>query len=232
MRLAALTSLLLLTSAAAPDVERRYMVTSFERVRVNGPFEIEIITGTNSASAKGMADAIERLSLRVSGNTLVINSGTPAWGRRAQDAPEALRIRIAAPVLKGLSASGGAQIRVAEMRAARVDLALEGSSAIDVAGIRADELHAAHNGTGTLKLAGSAVTARVRGTLAGTVDASAFMANDAILLWESRAPLTIGVRYTAQITASGLGPVTILGKPFCSIRGAAPVTCAGTIQRR
>lgn len=232
MRTAALASLFLLTSAAAPDDERRYMVTGFDRVRVNGPFEVEIVPGSNGASAKGEPGMLDHLSVRVTGSTLVINSGTSGWEERTRDAPEATRIRVTAPLLRGLTANGGAQIRVTEMRAARIDLALEGTGSIDVAGIRADELFAAHNGTGTLKLSGAAGQVRVRGAVGGTVDASAFTANDAILLWESRGPLTIGVRYTAQITASGQGGVTILGKPFCTIRGTSPVTCEGTVQRR
>jgi hypothetical protein len=135
-------------------------------------------------------------------------------------------------LLRGISANGGAEIHVAEMRSARVDIALEGTGSIQIASIKADELYAGHNGMGMLKLTGSAGRVRIRGAVGGTVDASAFTADDAILLWDSRAPITIGVRYTAQISANGQGPVTILGKPNCTIRGTAPVTCEGTVQRR
>ncbi len=232
MRCLALASLLSLTAAAVPDSARRYMVTGFDRIRANGPFEIEVVPGTNSASATGDAAALDRLSVRVQGNTLVVNSGTGAFAPRTRGAARATKIRIAAPMLRGVSTNGGAQIHVTEMRAARVDLALDGAGSLDIAGIRADELYVAHNGMGLLKLAGNAINVRVRGSVAGTVDGAGFTANDATLLWDSRGPLTMGVRYTAQITANGLGPVTIIGKPFCAIRGTAPVTCEGNVQRR
>ncbi|RYD91551.1 MAG: hypothetical protein EOP61_27365 [Sphingomonadales bacterium] len=232
MRMAALFSLFLLTSAAAPDGDRRYMVTGFDRVRVNGPFEVEIVPGSNGATAQGEPLALDGLSLKVSGSTLVVNSGATGFARRKDDKPQATRIRITAPLLRSVSANGGAQIRVAEMRSARVDLALEGTGSMDVAGIRADEVFVGHNGMGTLKLAGTSGLLRVRGAVAATVDGSGFIAKDAILLWESMGALTIGVRYTAQISANGQGPVTILGKPECTIRGTAPVTCEGNVQRR
>lgn len=232
MRCLALVSLLALTAASAADDARSYMVTGFDRIRVNGPFEVEIMSGGNTASATGEPAALDRLSVRVQGSTLVVNSGTVGFERRSGDAPRATRIRIAAPLLRAVSANGGAQVRVAEMRAARVDLAIEGTGSLDVSGIRADQLFVAHNGMGTLSLAGTAASLRIRGAVAGTVDAAGLLANDATLLWESRGALTVGVRYTAQITANGQGPVTIIGKPFCTIRGTAPVVCEGTVQRR
>ncbi|RYY47601.1 MAG: hypothetical protein EOP59_00845 [Sphingomonadales bacterium] len=232
MRIAVLASLPLLAAASTPDDSRRYMVTGFDRVRIDGPFEVEIVTGSNGASAEGAPAALDRLVVRVQGNTLVVNSGAIGWERRTGDVPQATKVRIAAPLLRGISARGGAQVRVAQMRAARVDVALEGTGSLDVAEIRADEFSAWHNGMGALMLAGTAVRARVNGAVAGTTDARGFIADDASLMWDSSGALTIGVRYTAQISARGLGPVTVLGKPFCTIRGTAPVTCEGKVERR
>lgn len=232
MRCLTLVSLLALTAAAVPGDDRAYMVTGFDRVRINGPFQVEIVPGTNAASATGEPAALDRLSVRVQGNTLVINSGATGFDRRIHDDPQTTRIRIAAPMLRGVTTKGGAQIHVAEMRAARVDLAVEGAGSLDIAGIRADELYVAHLGTGVLKFAGTAASARIQGALSGTIDASGFTANDATMLWGSQGPLTIGVRYTAQITANGQGSVAIIGKPHCTIRGTATVTCGGTVERR
>lgn len=232
MRMAALLPLILLTAAAVPDDSRSYMVTGFDRVRVDGPFQVEIVPGSNGASAEGDPAALDRLSVRVSGSTLIVNSGTAGFQRRMGDAPEATRIRISAPSLRGLTSNGGARIHVAEMRAARIEIGLQGNGAIDIAGIRADNLTATHFGMGLLKLGGTARQVRVQGALSGTVDATGLVADDANLLWQSTGALTIGVRYTAQISGPGPGPIAILGKPLCTIRTPAPVTCEGTIERR
>ena len=117
------------------------------------------------------------------------------------------------------------------MQAARVDLALRGTGSLDVAGIRADELYVTHIGLGAMKLGGAAKTVRAQGALTASIDAANLLADEATLLWQSQNALTIGVRYTAQISASGQGAVMILGKPFCKIRGSAPVTCEGIVER-
>lgn len=232
MRALALASLLCLTAAGAPGDARRYMVTGFDRVRINGPFEVEIVPGNGGASAEGDPAALDRLSLQVQGSTLIVNSGASGFAARKHDTPRTTRIRIATPLLRGIVANGGAAIHVSNMRAPRIDLSLEGTGSLDVAAIRADELFVAHNGMGMLKLSGTATSLRIRGAVGGTVDGSGLLANDATLLWESYGPLVIGVRYTAQVTASGHGSVTILGNPECKVRGTATISCAGEVIRR
>ena len=69
MRLAAL-AFLLLTAASAPDDARRYMVTGFDRIRVNGPFAVEVVPGSPTASAEGDPLTLDRLSVRVEGSTM------------------------------------------------------------------------------------------------------------------------------------------------------------------
>lgn len=232
MRILALASLLSLTAASAPDDARRFMVTGFDRIQVNGPFEVEIVTGASAASAEGDPAALDRLAVRVASGTLILGTRTAGLRPQAGDEPLIARVRIATPALRGLIVQGGAQVRVAEMRASRVDLSLDGAGSLAVAALRADEFHAGNFGMGMMTLAGTVGRARIQGALTAAVDATGLTANDATLSWASAGALTIAVRYTAQITASGAGPVAIIGKPYCTIRGTAPVTCEGRVDRR
>lgn len=224
MRIAALALMLLLVSASAPD-ERTYMVTGFDRVRVEGPFTVEIVTGAPRATAAGAPLALDRLGIRVEGSTLVINAGTIGWetGNRARI--EAPRITISVPALRGVAINGGARVRIAEMKGARVDLSLNGGGEILVGNIRADALGALLTGGGGLSLSGTAGQVRVRSYGAGSVDAGGLTANDAVLISESSGEMRMAVRYTARVMALGSGRVSVSGQPECKVSGTGPVEC-------
>lgn len=228
MRSLLLAPLLLLT-AAAPAQERGFMVGSFERLRVDGPFEVEVVTGPPRAVATGDRVALDQVTVRVNGDTLVVSAGPLAWaGRRGTTLP---RLRVSVPALRGATLNGGARVRVAEMRGGRVELMLAGAGSLDVGGIKADDLIVSLTGTGVITLAGTAARVRMRNYGAGSIDAAALTAGDANLTSESAGTIRIDARYTARATALGSGGISITGKPECILRGPGPMECPGTIRR-
>lgn len=216
---------LLLAAGPLPE-ERRFMVTDYDRVRIEGPFQVEIASGSPGATASGDAKSLERVAIRVAGSTLVISAGTLGWEQRGKGAPTVPRIKLSARALRGLSINGGARVQIAEMRADRIELGLNGTGSIAVAALRANDLAVVLIGSGAITLAGAVVNARIRSNGAGSVAAEGLTANDAVLLAESSGDLAIGVRYTAQVNAQGSGSVTVLGAPKCRVTGPGPVTCA------
>ena len=69
--------LLALALPAAPGIahaaDRSFMVGSFTRVRVDGPFAVTIATGKSpGAKATGSNDALDALTVRVDGDTAVV----------------------------------------------------------------------------------------------------------------------------------------------------------------
>lgn len=228
MRSLLLAPLLLLT-AAAPAQERGFMVGSFERLRVDGPFEVEVVTGPPRAVATGDRVALDQVTVRTNGDTLVVSAGPLAWaGRRGTTLP---RLRVSVPALRGAALNGGARVRVTEMRGERVELLVTGAGSLDVGGIKAGDLIVNLTGAGAITLAGTAARARVRNYGAGSIDAGALIAGDANLTSESSGDIRIQARYTARATALGSGGISIAGKPECTLRGPGPMTCSGTIRR-
>ena len=74
---------LLALAAAAPAgaAERLYSVTDFDRVQVDGPYQVTLTTGRASgARAEGSAEALERVSIEVQGSTLRVRANRSAWG--------------------------------------------------------------------------------------------------------------------------------------------------------
>jgi hypothetical protein len=230
MRWLALLALALLTASASPQ-EKTFLVTGFERVRVDGPFTVEIVQGPSRAIASGDPKLLERLDIHVDGTTLVVGAGAEGWNLARGEAVGSPRITLTTPALRGLLVNGGGQVRVQDMRGARVDVAVSGGGSIEVDALQADDLNLTLTGTGTITVAGTSRRARIRSNGAGSIDAANLQAGDATIVSESSGEMTVGVRYTVRVFALGLGRVGIGGTPSCTISGPGPVECKGQIIR-
>src|SRR4051795_2583641 len=75
--------LIALAAVAAPAdaATRNFGISSFEKVRVDGPFKVTLTTGVPPfARATGSPDALDRVSIDVRGNTIVVHSNLDSWG--------------------------------------------------------------------------------------------------------------------------------------------------------
>jgi len=229
MRSLLLAPLFLLT-AAAPADERSFMVGSFERVRVDGPFEVEIVIGSPRATAIGERGSLDQVAVELHGDTLVVSPGAFAQTSDKGTVPMP-KVRVSVPTLRSVTINGAARVRVAAMRGARIDLMLSGAGSLDVSAIKADEINANLTGTGAITLAGTAGKAALRNYGAGSIEADALTVGDARLLSNSSGNISVHVRYTAKADATGSGGIIISGKPECTLRGPGPIECLGTIRR-
>jgi len=76
-----LAALIFATSVPAVAAERRYSITDFNRVEVDGPYQVTLTTGgSSSARATGSSAALDRLSIEVMGQTLRIRTNVSSWG--------------------------------------------------------------------------------------------------------------------------------------------------------
>ena len=72
-----------LATAAAPAAAatRNFGITSFTKVRVDGPYKVKLSTGVAPfASATGSPAALDRIAVEVRGDTLVVHSSLDSWG--------------------------------------------------------------------------------------------------------------------------------------------------------
>ncbi|MFL6830173.1 MAG: hypothetical protein ACJ8D5_06085, partial [Sphingomicrobium sp.] len=60
---------------------RNFGITSFEKVRVEGPFKVKLTTGVAPfASASGSPAAIDKVAIEMRGNTLLVHASSSSWG--------------------------------------------------------------------------------------------------------------------------------------------------------
>lgn len=218
---------LVLLLAALPwpahAADRTVSVTSFTRVRVEGPFVVEVRTGVSpSARASGDPDEVERVDLQQNGDTLVVRAGAGGWGERpTRAATRPVTVTLGTPRLQGVAIVADARVEAGAMKGPRVDLSVTGAGRLAVAQVDADQLVATVVGTGAIGLAGKATAARVMVNGEGAVTAPDLAAGDLTARVEGAGGITVGARFTANVTTTGLGKVTVLGAPKCQVRAPA-----------
>jgi hypothetical protein len=73
---------------AAPASQRNYSVTSFDRIRVDGPYQVQLQTNVAPyARAKGSQAALDGVSIAVEGRTLIVRAGGGSWGGYSGENP-------------------------------------------------------------------------------------------------------------------------------------------------
>ena len=227
---------LLLIAAPASAAERGYVVTDFDRIRVDGPFEVHVTTrGSPMARASGPTGATDGLDIRVEGTTLIVRAGPRGWEALPRaGSPAAPVITLRTLNLRGATVIGGGKLDITgPVRGQRVDLGVTGSGSLAVPGLDADQLDATLLGGGSMTLGGRAARARLSTSGAGAIEATALVTGDLILRLDGSGSTTATARFTANVTTTGLGAATVYGKAACKVKAVAggPILCgkaAGT----
>ncbi len=223
-----LPALAILFVVPAHAAERRYTVTDFDRIRVEGPFVVTMVTGKPpSAVASGSGQALERVSIDVQGRTLRISPNRSAWGGYPGESSGRVEIAVSGHELRAASVNGSGRLAVDEVEAMRFDIAVTGSGTLSVGRVEADRLFVSLLGSGGISLAGKveSLTAAISGS--GDLDAGGLTAEQAEITADTAGTIAVIVIETAEVTATGSGDTSIHGSPSCDVkaRGVGAVLC-------
>ena len=224
------TALLLAAPTGVAAAERTVYVAGFDKLRVQGPFEVRVTTGhTPAATVAGAAGAIDGVEVQVEGTTLVVRSAARRWEQQPRIAAPAAPaiVTLATQTLVSASVLGAGRLSIGRMKGDRLDLSVTGAGAITVGEIAADAANATVIGNGALTLAGRAGKVRLMTNGAGTIDAGALEAGDLVVRLDGPGATMARARFTASIVNAGLGQVTVAGQPKCTVKADAggPVVC-------
>ncbi len=215
------------TAAPATAADRNYSVTSFDRIRVEGPYAVSLTTNVAPfARASGSLRALDSVSLRVEGRTLYVRTDRSAWGSGADKPVGPVTISVGTHDLAHASVNGAGSLAIDRVRGLEFVLLVSGSGSGSVAQADIDKLRVSVVGAAQASIGGKAkhFTGNIRG--AGVLDASRLAANDAVL--SALGPVTIRAAATnsAKITAAGTATVTLDGGASCDLKvtGSAIVT--------
>ncbi|HEX8224771.1 MAG TPA: head GIN domain-containing protein [Allosphingosinicella sp.] len=213
---------LLAFAAAAPAgaAERNYSVTDFDRVQVDGPYQVIVTTGRASgARAEGSSEALERISIEVLGSTLRVRANRSGWGGYPGERTGPVRIALTTREIRSAAVIGSASLDVDRARGLRVDLSVNGSGRLAVAAVEADNLIVGLLGGGRMTLAGRAK--QLKATVQGSADlaAAGLSTDDAQIAADTAGSVTVAVARTVKLNSTGSGDVEIIGSPSCTLEG-------------
>lgn len=212
---------LLLIAASAPAAERRVDLSSFDRLRVEGPFRVTMTTAPSPrGTLSGDAVALRQVEAQVMGSTLVV--------RRSGGGDAPVTLTIAAPPLAGVAVIGGAQVSVQALKGRALAVSVTGTGEVRIGRAEGDQLAAILFGPARLTIDGGRVSkARLAATGPATIAADALEAGDLTVTLDGPGEIAARARYTATIANGGLGKVTLAGTPKCRVTGGGPVRCGG-----
>lgn len=227
--------LLALATAAASAAERRVDLSSFERIRVEGPFQVTLATGRSPRGmVSGDARVLDRIELRQDGTTLVVRGPLSEAGATARAAPPTPAPTLTLTTLNLVSAAmlGGGVLTITGGKGQRLDASVTGPGTITWTGATAEQVNALVIGNGAITLGGRASAARMLINGAGKIAADTLQTDAVTIRVDGPGEVAARARYTATITNAGLGHVTVAGTPKCEIKSAAggPVSC-GAVTR-
>ena len=215
-------------STSAGAAERRYTVTDYDRIQVDGPFRVTVATGrAGAAVASGSSQAIEQVSIDVQGRVLRVRPNRNAWGGYPGEGAGALSIALSTHDLRGASVTGSGGIIIDKARSMRFDIAVSGSGNVALGRLEADSLNVGLLGSGKIVVGGKAKSLRATIQGNGDFDARGLAVEDAEINADTAGTIGVAVRRAAKITATGSGDTEIIGSPACTTRalGSGRILC-------
>jgi hypothetical protein len=220
-------------AAAAPATERSYSITGFDRIRVDGPYKVTLKTSVAPfARATGTAAALDGVSVKVEGRTLVIREGTGGWGGYPGEGRGPVTIDVGTHDLSAIYINGAGALDVDRVRGLSFEVSIQGSGVARIDQVDVDQMKVGVSGAGTTRLAGrtAKLTATVRGT--STFEGDGLRVTDAVIGAEGPSTVRAQVTNSAKVDASGLVSVTLTGDPACTVRARGSASVTGCKEAR
>lgn len=228
LHLSALAAFALVLGGSADAAVRNFTVTGFDRIRIDGPFRVELTTGVAPfASASGSAAALDAVSLEVQGRTLIVRRNASVWSSNPGRPVGPVAISVGTHELTAALVNGSGGVAIDRVKGQAFELAVSGSGGAEVGKMTVDRLRVSVSGSASVILGGTAGTATfsVRGPSA--VDAAALTAKNATIAAEGSSTLKLTATDTAKVDGKGLATIELAGRPACTIRPTSSAEVSG-----
>jgi hypothetical protein len=226
LALASLPASVPVLGAPAP-AKRNYSVSSVDRIRIDGPDQVQLRTNIAPyARASGSQAALDGVSVKVEGRTLIIRADGGGWGGYPGENRGPVTIEVGTHDLGAACINGAGALNIDRVKGLSFDLAINGPGSARVDRADVDQFKLGMSGAGSARLAGRAakLTAIVRGT--SSLDAEGLAVKDAVIGAEGPSIVRVTVSNSVKVDAAGLAAVTLGGGPACTVaaKGSATVT--------
>lgn len=220
-------------SLASPAVgeTRHFGITGFTKVRVDGPFAVKLRTGVAPfASASGPPAALDRVSIEVRGDTLIVAPDASGWGGYPGKDPGRVTVELGTHELSAAWVNGPGMLDIDKVQGLSFGLSVQGSGSGTIEKVAVDQFNIGVSGTASAALAGKVakLTAVVRGI--SSIDARLLASKDATLAAEGAATIKASVSDSAKISASGPATIALTGGATCNVTSSGAASVSGCRQ--
>ena len=215
-------------AAPAGADTRNFGITSFTKVRVDGPFDVALKTGIAPyARASGSPAALDRVAIDVRGDTLVVHSNLDSWGGYPGKDVGPVEISLGTHDLTDAWLNGSGSLSIDRVKGLTFGMSIQGTGIADIGDANVDQLNVSVMGSGSATLGGRAakITAVIRG--ASKLDAANLAVKDATLGAEGTASISANVSNSVTIDANGPATVQLDGSPACTVRASGSASVRG-----
>jgi len=193
-------------------IDQDLKLTDFDTINVHGPFELEIIQDT---AFKATLSTDENLISRVRGSldrkTLMLSVEATATFF-----PTSLKVKIAMPLIAGLSLSEGAKANLSGFKSANdFNLYLNKGSNLN-GSIEADDMTINLSGASQANLAGKSKTLDLQCSEGSKLDLSGFTIAKAQVKLKDASEATLNVNGELDVIMSDASKIYYLGNPLIS----------------
>ncbi|GGB51704.1 GIN domain-containing protein [Blastomonas aquatica] len=223
----------LAAGAAAQAAERRFTLSTFDKVRIEGNVAVEITSDAAPfAIASGDPRALEALSVKVQGGTLYIRRARrdiPTERRNRSAGPDALpMVTLGARSVSSLTMLGHGSAKLDRLSGAKTSATMDGNGSVEIGSLNADAVAINVNGSGSLKIGGQAASGRAVMLGDGLIEGGGLELGTLDFTGEGPVRARLTVDGTARIAVKGDADVQIGGDAVCTVRqaGVNVVTCA------
>ncbi|RST29626.1 hypothetical protein HMF7854_01375 [Sphingomonas ginkgonis] len=222
------------TLAAAPAAAavRSFTVTGFDRVRIDGPYRVSLVTGVSPfARASGNSAALDGVTVEVQGTTLYVRPNPSAYGGYPGEYRGPVEISVGTHDLGQLWINGSGSADVQRVGGLKFNLSVQGSGSASIAAADVDQLVVGIAGTASARMGGKARSANiyVRGT--SSFDGRGLATTDSRVVAEGPATVALQVVNSAKVNALGASVVSLSGHPACELHVEGSATVEGCKAR-
>ena len=218
-----------LTIATPVDAaSRNFGISSFTKVRVDGPFKVTLTTGVAPfAKASGSTAALDRIAVDVRGDTLVVHTNTSSWGGYPGSDTGLVEVTIGTHDLSNAWVNGAGSLAINKVKGLSFALSVQGAGSAEIGDVRVDQMNVGLVGTANARLAGETkkLTALVRGI--SSLDAVALRTSDAKVGAEGAATVNANVSNTVSVDANGTATIRFAGRPSCTLKVKGSTSVSG-----
>ncbi|MEO8176653.1 MAG: head GIN domain-containing protein [Sphingomicrobium sp.] len=206
-----------------PATTRNYQIGPFQRLEVAGPYEVTVTTGgAPSVSASGSEDAIARMVVEVTGDTLRIHPekrSRMSLGWSSNGAP--VKLTVSVPSLSAAEIAGSGSIAVDKVAGDMFEAEVAGSGGLQLGQVDVQRLKAGIAGSGNFHAGtGRAAVAQFGVTGSGDIDAASLVTETSSVSIAGSGNVTAHATGTAKVNIAGSGDVKMSGGAKCTVSRA------------